>query len=435
MLRAKSFFLKFSDEVTIEETRTGKILERNGPTSRIYVAGLLIAEEENFAFSYDITSLTAAMKKALNRERTNVGRTAYTERVKSMLLQTKSPRVAQTLAHQLMALERGTGSDEVRWKEVAVHSCKILNASGEYLFVTASQLMSNASALDHARSDGIQIITVPDNILVEVAGGQDVTGAPIRDLGLYQSEWNDSFSFDWVLVEDMKAPERTVFEQTDRIAALVGGLPKHVQAIRVSNTMRQDFLSGTDALGLWDPQTSSIVVRRDQLKTLESFAATLLHEVAHAVGGNDDVTRGFEHDLTRFLGLAAAAAITHAPSKNLSWQSMTRSFTDLVRGKSQPRPAVQPNSAPTFNESDVEVVRLSAESMVRVVNESIQIANGSKNIETRRSRVRVALEKLDQLREVAGEYPFLKIERLEDVERDLAKIDHETDVLQNPSAH
>ena len=54
-----------------------------------------MAEEEHFAFSYDITSLTEAMKKALNRERTNVGRSAYSERVKSMLLQTESQAVAK----------------------------------------------------------------------------------------------------------------------------------------------------------------------------------------------------------------------------------------------------------------------------------------------------------------------------------------------------
>jgi hypothetical protein len=95
MDRAKDFFLKLSDETIIDETRVGRIPRKKGPKSRIYVAGLLVAEEEHFAFSYDITSLTEAMKKALNRERTNVGRSAYSERVKSMLLQTESQAVAK----------------------------------------------------------------------------------------------------------------------------------------------------------------------------------------------------------------------------------------------------------------------------------------------------------------------------------------------------
>lgn len=56
--------------------------------------------------------------------------------------------------------------------------------------------------------------------------------------------------------------------------------------------------------------------------------------------------------------------------------------------------------------------------------------NGSKNIETRRSRVRVARDTLRQLVEMASDYPFIKLERLADVERDIDKIDAETDQLE-----
>ncbi|HTZ67386.1 MAG TPA: ATP-binding protein [Roseiarcus sp.] len=322
MARAKSFFLKFSGETVIEETRIGRILAKKGNVSRIYVAGLLVAEEENFAFSYDVTSLTEPMKKALNRERTHVGRTAYADRVKAMLLQTKSEAVAKTLATELMALERGTGSDEVHWKDVAVHACKILNASGKYLFVTASQLTFNASAVDRARGDGLQIVTLPDNIHEEIAGAKDVDGAPIRDLTVYQDEWNSSFKFEWITPKEMTAAEREVFARAKEISGLVGGLPRHVKAIRVSRTMRPDFSTGTDALGLWDPETSSIVIRRDQLGSLRKFAGVLLHEVAHARGGHDDVTREFENDLTDLLGQTAAAAMSERarPEKRGFWR-------------------------------------------------------------------------------------------------------------------
>jgi hypothetical protein len=323
MARAKSFFLKFSGETIIEENRVGRILEKKGAVSRIYVAGLLVAEEENFAFSYDIASLTETMKKALNRERTNVGRTAYSERVKAMLLQTESQPVAKVLADQLMALEQGTGSDEVRWKDVAVHACKILSASGSYLFVTASQLMDNASAVNHARDDGLKIVTVPDNIHAEVAGAKDIAGAPIRDLGVYQSEWNNSFKFNWITPEKMTDAEREVFSKASAIAGLVGGLPAKVKAIRVSKTMRQDFISGTDAVGLWDGETASIVIRYDQLKSLDAFAGVLLHEIAHARSGHDDVTREFENELTELLGIVAAPAVSSSaklPQKRPFWR-------------------------------------------------------------------------------------------------------------------
>lgn len=312
MARAQSFFLMFSGETLLEETKVGAILKKDGTASRIYVAGLLVAEEENFAFSYNITNLTEVMKKALNRERTNVGRTAYAERVKAMLLQTRSSEVATILADQLRLLERGTAADEVGWKDVAVHACKILNASGRFLFVTSFQILSNADAVDHARGDGLQVVTVPDTILEAIRGSEDLDGAPIRDLGVYQAEWNDSFTFEWVPLAAMASAEQEVFAQKDRIAALVGGMPKHVRDIRISETMRVDFSGGGDALGLWDPGTCSIVIRRDQLRSLADFAGTLLHEIAHARSGHGDVTRAFENELTDYLGVTAAAALPTA---------------------------------------------------------------------------------------------------------------------------
>jgi len=93
---AKDFFLKFSGERVLDQTSYGQILEKaKERAARVYVTGLLVAEEECFAFSHNITSLTAAMRRALNRERTNVGRTAYADRVKAMLLASQSGEVAQ----------------------------------------------------------------------------------------------------------------------------------------------------------------------------------------------------------------------------------------------------------------------------------------------------------------------------------------------------
>lgn len=264
------------------------------------------------------------MRKALNRERTNVGRTAYTDRVKQMLLNATAGDVAEELASQLQAMQSGEGSDEVRWKEVAIHALRILSGSGEYLFVTADQLMSNSSAVDHARGDGIRIITIPDTIQQEVSGMTDLSGTPIRDLGQYQSEWSNSFVFDFVEPSALAPDERAVFSKAQAIVDLVGGLPPHVQAVRVSNTMRLDFETGRDALGLWDGSTNSIVIRRDQLTSLPDFAGTLLHELVHAKTGFDDVSRNFESALTAVIGRTAAAALTTAgaPAPKLSFRRL-----------------------------------------------------------------------------------------------------------------
>jgi hypothetical protein len=134
---------------------------------------MLVAEEEDFVFSYNITSLTATMRKALNRERTNVGRTAYSERVKQMLLASKAAAVADTLAEDLEKIETGTNHDEVKWTDVAVHACRILNASKKAVFVTASELFQHKSVIDDAASDGLKIITIPDNIKNSISGLTD----------------------------------------------------------------------------------------------------------------------------------------------------------------------------------------------------------------------------------------------------------------------
>lgn len=112
----------------------------------------------------------------------------------------------------------------------------------------------------------------------------------------------------------MTTQERAIFAQVGAIAGLIGGLPKQVQAIQVSQTMRRDFLRGADALGLWDDKSKSIVIRRDQLSSLKLFAGTLLHELAHARTGYDDITQEFENELTTLLGMTAAAAVNVAPS-------------------------------------------------------------------------------------------------------------------------
>src|SRR5262249_52167542 len=98
---AKDYFLEFTDEQELERIREGAVLGRRGKRARIYVNGLRVAIEEDFLFSYDITSLTTALRRALNRERSHVGRTAYQDRVKAVLLRCTSERVMELLADDI----------------------------------------------------------------------------------------------------------------------------------------------------------------------------------------------------------------------------------------------------------------------------------------------------------------------------------------------
>ena len=116
MQEAKGFFLRYSEDVLLERTTYGEVLERSAGrknAARIYVNGLRVAVEDNFLFSYNITSPTKLMLRALNRERSNVGRSAYTERVKDVLLACESRDVAYPLATDLQRFEQGTVHHEL----------------------------------------------------------------------------------------------------------------------------------------------------------------------------------------------------------------------------------------------------------------------------------------------------------------------------------
>lgn len=131
--KAKNLFLKFTGEQILEKTKAGDIVNKVGSIGKIYINGVKVAEEERFLFSYNITQLTSAIKKSLNRERTNVGRTAYTDSVKRILLGCKSTDVAKILADDLQNINYGTAHDELSWIDVQEHSVKILNQNEKVL--------------------------------------------------------------------------------------------------------------------------------------------------------------------------------------------------------------------------------------------------------------------------------------------------------------
>lgn len=78
-----------------------------------------------------------------------------------------------------------------------------------------------------------------------------------------------------------------------------------------------------------------------------------------------------------------------------------------------------------WSERDIRVVAESAQSMVRVVNESMQIAESTGSLETKQSRVRVARESLEQLKAMRQRYPSLILQELEAVEAELLRLESE----------
>ena len=133
MEAAKALFLKFSAEELLATTRFGQIIGRSSGPGAIYINGVKVAEEANFLFSYNITLLSAAIKKAINRERSHVGRTAYSDSVKKILLTSTNADVARKLAEDISRFQLGEMHDELAWIDVQEHAVRILNAQEKVL--------------------------------------------------------------------------------------------------------------------------------------------------------------------------------------------------------------------------------------------------------------------------------------------------------------
>src|SRR6202451_55009 len=261
---AKALFLRYSGDEELGLTPFGTVLRRANARARarIYVNGLRVAEEDNFLFSYNITAPTAALRRALNRERSNVGRSAYTDRVKSILLACDQDDVIDALVADLQNYERGTQHDETQWLDVGLHACKQLNARRMVIFLTAFELSYAGDFVQRARDDGYEIIIVPETIRRKLPGLRDALGNPIRDLDHYRNEWQDSFRFTFIDPADFSAAEYAVWAALPRIFAARGGRPRHVTDVRISETMRLMEGRYQEAVGVWEPGEGRIIVKR-----------------------------------------------------------------------------------------------------------------------------------------------------------------------------
>jgi hypothetical protein len=309
--KAKSLFLRFSEIQTLEKVPFGEILLRSGNFSAVYIHGVKVNEEANFLFSYNITSLTDAMRKRLNRERTNVGRTLYSDRIKAMLRDAQSEEVLSRLIEQVEARAQGETSDEIKWIEVAQKALTELSKRKRIVYFTEEEAMAQHNILDQAHRDEyvVQIVTEQEKTKMINAEDRDERTIFIAD---YQQSFNKSFSYTFVSEGDLRQAERDVFLQASKILAVAGVKQGECPRILISETMRLD----ADAtVGVWDTALGAIIIGRSQLCSIEAFAGTLLHEIIHATTGLPDVSRDFESILTDYLGRVAASALAQQSSK------------------------------------------------------------------------------------------------------------------------
>jgi hypothetical protein len=270
------------------------------------VKGVRVALEDQFLFSYNITSTTAQLQRALNRERSNVGRSAYQDRVKGILLRAKSGAVAEHLVQDLTRIPLGTNHDEITWLDVQEQAVRVLATKGKTVFVSSQQMFTMGSTIQEARADGYKVVVIPDRLLGRLSGLRDLNGDPILDIGGFVQVWNASFTYSFLDPSKLNKKERASWAILPELIRLAGDHAKRVKEVRISTTMRLDE-GAYETEGVWD--SPNIVVKRSVLDSRRHFARVVLHEIAHASSGGNHGSLPFMAAIDDLAGLAAVEAV------------------------------------------------------------------------------------------------------------------------------
>lgn len=306
---AKKLFLRFTDIELLETTEYGDILDKRGLVGEIYINGIKVADEPNFLFSYNITSMNATLRKALNRERTNVGRTAYSDRIRAILLSAESESVLSVFTDNLTQMSNGKQADELKWVDVQAHAVRHLSARKETVYVTPEEIQrSSGAVLEVIRNSGKQPVFVTEMVKQKIADTPDMSGKQISTIQSVVAQYNNSFQYDFLPYEKLTAAEKDVFDLHCQILRETHSSVKPKQ-IKVAQALRPDF--PTDSYGgVWDSEKELVIIRRDMLRNPAIFCGVLIHELTHADTGFDDIDRGFETALSRWIGHFAWKAIS-----------------------------------------------------------------------------------------------------------------------------
>ena len=300
--KAKNLFLCFSHEKTLDDTGFGSVLETPEKSNAgIFIHGVKVAEESNFLFSYNITDLPNKLRKALNRERDNVGRAAYTDAVKNIIKCVENEEVLEAYMKDLGEVVKGGGHDEMNWIDVQLYVIEQLSRKNDkLLFITGDEAVKRRSEVSDAQDEGYQVFIIPYKLKEKAKSIRTVL-----TLEKYNQRKNNTFSGDAIPVSDLTPEEQEVYNMMPEILACMDGLPGVIASVKISEEVYMD-VKKTITRGLWDSRTRTVWIRRSQLQSIESFAGTLIHECTHAASRCGDVSRAFESALTENLGRQAA---------------------------------------------------------------------------------------------------------------------------------
>ena len=306
MEEAQKLFLRFRDYNILESTPYGDVIESRGNLGEIFINGVLVATEPNFLFSYDIKKLDSILKKSLNRERANVGRSAYASIVRKILINCESEVLGRALSDDLSKFSNGLNHDELKWIDVQEHAARLLSKRETVVFVTSNEIQHNTDLVNEAGINERKVIVIPQNLSKKIEESknqpQNNNSDKITTLTEFAKQRSNNFEYIYSDINSFTNEEKLNFNLIEFVLNLIVGKPSCVESIRVSETMQKDTTTFMECDGLWSAELKTIFLHRRILRNKSRFLGVLLHELAHAKSGYSDATRGFEEELTGMLG-------------------------------------------------------------------------------------------------------------------------------------
>lgn len=302
--KAMSLFLEYSNLPLVEKTRYGEVYQKRKQVAEIFINGTKVAEEPNFMFSYNITNLTATIKKALNRERTNVGRSAYTDRIKDILLSTTGQEAISRIITAINESNCGQiPPEELKWVDIEVYAIKKLSEAKKLLIVTQFEMaMISGNDRDIIAHNDRQIIYASLQAKQKLVALKDPN---IACLEYALQEYQDNFVYTFIDHSELSEQEQKtlLLYQWVRNILIICVNYKYFPVVKIAEEL------GNSAAGLWSPTEKAIIIKRCELNDTASFLGTLIHELVHANTRLDDVDREFEAELSNLIGIFAAKAL------------------------------------------------------------------------------------------------------------------------------
>jgi len=304
VIKGKQLFLIFSDDNKniLLNGSYGQIIKKTTLKANIYINGIKVADEDNFNFSYNITSITGTMRKALNRERNNVGRTVYGDRISKILCQIDKNKM--NIAKEIfMHFAKNSKPDDINYKDVQVHIIKLCN-SNNVIFVTQKELVSNKHDVDLAIKEGAKEIVVSDEILKVIQQIKDNNGKEIQTIQTFTKSKNN-IEYTEIPYSSLSESEKGIYDTHSIVKNLV--YPKNDNNYKL--IISSDMFVKSNYNGLCVNNKRIIYIDRSQLQSVEKFTGVLIHELTHFYTGYLDVDRNFESVLTDKLGVLTSYII------------------------------------------------------------------------------------------------------------------------------